>query len=90
MSEATSGVNGVDEGSAQATRMHGPASRAPNTTGLYARCRVCNGQWQIKDPDEGDAQHCPWCGAPRRAIDVLGEKGDFGGATLIGGASVGE
>ncbi len=60
---------------------HGPASEAPQVTNKVARCKVCHTQWQVKsfaDPP-ADAQGCPFCDAPARAITIISERPGYEG-----------
>lgn len=62
------------------TNIHGPTGNAPSVTERYAACNVCGVQWQIRGPDNADANACAFCGAPAQAIAVCSEAPDFGGA----------
>ena len=56
------------------TQIHLPAAEAPVTTGEFARCKVCNCQWQIKA--YSDKLGCAFCGAENEAVIVINEDVD--------------
>ncbi len=56
------------------TTIHSPADSAPYVTNLYAKCNLCDAQWQIKSPNLDDAKACDFCG-------VTNEQG--GGISII-------
>jgi len=53
------------------TQIHLPASEAPTTTGEYARCKLCNSQWQVKA--DSDKMGCVFCGSGEDGVIVLRE-----------------
>lgn len=59
-----------------------PADEAPTVTHEYARCQVCNTQWQIRSGNRDDAQGCSFCDAPKEAITVISEAPDYGGQVV--------
>lgn len=56
------------------TQIHLPAAEAPTTTGEYARCKVCNCQWQIWA--DSDKQGCAFCGSGSENVIVIREDID--------------
>ena len=56
------------------TQIHLPASEAPTTSGEYAKCKVCNCQWQVRA--DSDKMGCVFCGANDEAVIVMREDID--------------
>jgi len=53
-------------------------------TEMVAHCQCCGVQWQVVDPNMGDAKGCTFCGAPEEAITVVSEAPGTGGAVIAG------
>jgi len=51
---------------------------------MVAHCQCCGVQWQVVDPNMGDAKGCTFCGAPEEAITVVSEAPGTGGAVIAG------
>lgn len=64
------------------TDMHGPTDSAPAVTNLYAKCAVCNWQWQVKG--QADTKGCSACDAPEEAVTVHYEGPSGAGSTQRG------
>lgn len=56
------------------TQIHTPAADAPAVTGEYARCKVCDCQWQIKADSE--KKGCAFCGSSEENVVVIKEDID--------------
>ncbi len=63
------------------TDIHGPTADAPFVTNLYARCAVCQFEWQLKGENLDDARGCPGCnvGDQKGAITICYEGPEIGG-----------
>jgi len=65
-------------------RGHGRAEDQWQPTEMVAHCQCCGVQWQVVDPNFGDARSCPWCGAGERAVTVVSEAPSDYGAVIAG------
>jgi len=61
------------------TDIHGPTADAPFVTNLYAKCKLCQFQWQLRSENLDDAKGCVACGVAGDAVRIYYEGPDVGG-----------